>query len=226
MANTFDGANMSFNNQGIMLLLAEVIKFRKQMTVREEKNSQSGWNDALNAFMMEGVENLNQTVKRITYFPDLISKDDEELRAADTSITQADIFNERALSADNVVMSAGPIRPVTWDLTGTGGDKDLPQLDEHNCPNDFMRAFITGLDSFFVQSTRLDSRWNAMTINKPESVQLLAALNALYTITQVKGGEVNRSDTPTGTMPSQEAATFNGPIVHEDVNLTNPGGNA
>ena len=220
MANTFDGANMAFNNQGIMMILAETIKVRKQMTVREEKNSQSGWNDALNALMMESIEAINQSVKRVTYNPDDISKDEEEARAADTGITQDDIWNERALSADNVVMPSGPVRDVIWDLTG--GDPDIPQLNQHNCPNDFFRAFVTGLDNFFVHTSRLDSRWNAMTINKYESVQLIASLNALYTITQVKGGEVNRSDTPTGTMPSQEASTFNGPVVHEDVDLTSP----
>jgi len=33
-------------------------------------------------------------------------------------------------------------------------------------------------------------------------------LNVLYTLTQRKGGETNRSDIPTGTLPSDEPSTF------------------
>ena len=50
--NTFRGANPEFPNLGIHFLLAEVIKFRKQLTVRQEFRSQSGWNDALNRYMV------------------------------------------------------------------------------------------------------------------------------------------------------------------------------
>ena len=42
--NTFKGANTEFPNLGIHFILAEIIKFRKQLTVRQEFKSQSGWN--------------------------------------------------------------------------------------------------------------------------------------------------------------------------------------
>ena len=40
--NTFKGVNLEFPNLGIHFMLAEVIKFRKQLTVRQEFKSQSG----------------------------------------------------------------------------------------------------------------------------------------------------------------------------------------
>jgi hypothetical protein len=38
-------------------------------------------------------------------------------------------------------------------------------------------------------------------------------LNELYTITQRKGGEVNKSNTVSGTLPTQDPQTFNGGAV-------------
>ena len=48
--NTFKGANTEFPNLGIHFILSEIIKFRKQLTVRQEFKSQSGWNNALNRY--------------------------------------------------------------------------------------------------------------------------------------------------------------------------------
>ncbi len=37
---------------------------------------------------------------------------------------------------------------------------------------------------------------------------MVSLLETLYAITQRKGGEVNKSDIPSGTLPSQDPATF------------------
>ncbi len=206
--NTFRGANMDFNNLAIHFLLNEIITFRKQLTARDEKNSQSGWDDALNAYMREGIEKFNDTIKRSVYNPDDLGKDAAEAMAADTTLNVVDGFNERSIRTDNVVMPSGPSRKVIWDLTGS--NLDIPQLDQNNCPNDFLRSFVTMLDHIFVQATRLDSRSNYITFNKSEGRMLLNMLNVLYTITQTKGGEVNRFDIANGTLPSQESGTFQG----------------
>ena len=105
-------------------------------------------------------------------------------------------------------MPVGVNRIVTWDLTGA--DVDIPQLAPSNCPNDAARSFTAALDNFFVELTRLDSRHQPYSLTKYESVMMRSLLNVLYTLTQRKGGEVNRSDIPTGTLPSDEAATFGG----------------
>ena len=60
--------------------------------------------------------------------------------------------------------------------------------------------------------TRLDSRHQPYSITKYESVMMRSLLNVLYTLTQRKGGETNRSDIPTGTMPSDEGTTFGGVV--------------
>ena len=96
----------------------------------------------------------------------------------------------------------------TWDLSGT--DVDIPQLHPGNCPNDAARSFIAALDNLFVELTRVDSRHQPYSLTKYESVMIRSLLNVLYTLTQRKGGEVNRSDIPTGTLPSDEASTFGG----------------
>ena len=205
--NTFTGANLEFPNLGIHFILAEVIKFRKQLTVRQEFKSQSGWNNALNRYMITEIEKLGDTLENITYNPDILTLEELEAQAGDSTRNVADDYNELALTQDNVLMPVGVSRKVTWDLTGT--DVDIPQLHPSNCPNDAARSFTAALDNFFVELTRLDSRHQPYSLTKYESVMMRALLNILYTLTQRKGGEVNRSDIPTGTLPSGESATFN-----------------
>ena len=206
--NTFKGANTEFPNLGIHFILAEIIKFRKQLTVRQEFKSQSGWNNALNRYMVTEIEKLGDTLENITYNPDNLTLEELEAQAGDSTRNVADDYNELALTQDNVLMPVGVNRRVTWDLTGA--DVDIPQLAPTNCPNDAARSFTAALDNFFVELTRLDSRHQPYSLTKYESVMMRSLLNVLYTLTQRKGGEVNRSDIPTGTLPSDEAATFGG----------------
>ena len=204
--NTFKGANTEFPNLGIHFILAEIVKFRKQLTVRQEFKSQSGWNNALNRYMVTEIEKLGDTLENITYNPDNLTLEELEAQAGDSTRNVADDYNELALTQDNVLMPVGVNRKVTWDLTGA--DVDIPQLMPSNCPNDAARSFTAALDNFFVELTRLDSRHQPYSLTKYESVMMRSLLNVLYTLTQRKGGEVNRSDIPTGTLPSDEPATF------------------
>ena len=206
--NTFLGANLAIPNLAVHFLLSEGIKFRKQLTVRQEFKSQSGWNDALNRNMVTELEKLSDTLENITYNPDSFSLEELEAQAADTNRSLEDDYNEFALTQDNVLMPVGVNRNLAWDLTGA--DVDIPQLNPENCPNDAARSFVVALDNFFVELTRLDSRHQPYAITKYESVMMRSVLNVLYTLTQRKGGEQNRSDVPTGTMPSEEPNTFGG----------------
>ena len=204
--NTFTGANVEFPNLGIHFILAEVIKFRKQLTVRQEFKSQSGWNNALNRYMVTEIEKLGDTLENITYNPDVLTLEELEAQAGDSTRNVSDDYNELALTQDNVLMPVGVNRGVTWDLTGA--DVDIPQLNPGNCPNDAARSFTAALDNFFTELTRLDSRHQPYSLTKYESVMMRSLLNVLYTLTQRKGGETNRSDIPTGTLPSDEPNTF------------------
>jgi len=206
--NTFTGANLEFPNLGIHFILAEIVKFRKQLTVRQEFKSQSGWNNALNRYMVTEVEKLGDTLENITYNPDTLTLEELEAQAGDSTRNVSDDYNELALTQDNVLMPVGVNRKVNWDLTGA--DVDIPQLNPGNCPNDAARTFTTALDNFFVELTRLDSRHQPYSLTKYESVMMRSLLNVLYTLTQRKGGETNRSDIPTGTLPSDETTTFGG----------------
>ncbi len=207
-SNTFHGSNTRFANGGLHALLAEIIKFRKQLTVRTEFRAQSGWDNALNAYMVEGLEHLGNTLENITYNPASRTKEELGIDAADTTRQLADDYDAQAISSDNVVMPPGRERDVVWQLDGT--DVDIPQMTTDNCPNDFARIFITGLDGFFTEATRVDSRFNRNVITKNESVMLRNLLDELYTVCQRKGGEANRTDIVQGTLPSQEPETFQG----------------
>ena len=207
-ANTFTGANLEFPNLGIHFILAEIVKFRKQLTVRQEFKSQSGWNNALNRYMVTEVEKLGDTLENITYNPDTLTLEELEAQAGDSTRNVSDDYNELALTQDNVLMPVGVNRKINWDLSGA--DVDIPQLQPGNCPNDAARTFTTALDNFFVELTRLDSRHQPYSLTKYESVMMRSLLNVLYTLTQRKGGEANRSDIPTGTLPSDEGVTFGG----------------
>ena len=208
--NTFRGCNLEFPNLGIHFILAEVIKIRKQLTVRQEFRSQSGWNDSLNRYMVTEIEKIGDTLENITYNPDNLTLEELEAQAGDSTRSVADDYNDLALTQDNVLMPVGVNRRVVWDLTGV--DMDIPQLHPGNCPNDAARTFVTALDNFFVEMTRLASRHQPYSITKYESVMMRSLLNVLYTLTQRKGGETNRSDIPTGTMPSDEGTTFGGVV--------------
>lgn len=206
--NTFSGSNMQFANDGVHFLLAEIIKFRKQLAVRDEFKSQSGWSDPLNRYMVTELEKLADTLEVITYNPDPNTQEELEAFASDTTRSLEDDYNPLALNIDNVPMPNSPDREVVWDLTGN--DADIPQMTPVNCPNDAARAFVTELDSVFVTATRLDSRFQQNSITKYESVMMRNKLGTLYAMCQRKGGEVNKSDIPTGTLPTQDPATFNG----------------
>lgn len=206
--NSFTGANLEFPNLGIHFILAELVKFRKQLVVRSEFKSQSGWDNSLNQYLVDELEKLADTLENVTYNPDIVPKEVLLMNAADTTRSLADDYNAYALAHDNVVMPTGRPRKVVWDLTGN--DPDLPQVTIANCPNDYARAFITALDNLFVELTRLDSRFQPQMITKYESVMMRNLLNVMYTITQRKGGETNRSDIPSGTLPTQEPETFGG----------------
>lgn len=205
--STFDGVQRVFPNSGIRYICAEIIKFRKQLTVRSEFKSQSGWGNALNAYMVEELERLADTLENITYNPEPKSKDQLELEASDTTRSLEQDYNAYALSSDNVLQPTAIVRTLDWVLDGS--DPDIPEVTKAAFPNDHGRAFITGLDEFFTEMTRLDSRFQANSITRHESVMMRAKLGELFTILQRKGGEANRSDIPTGTLPSQEPGAVN-----------------
>jgi len=213
--NSFMGTVMEFPNQGIHFMLAELIKFRKQLTVRDEFRAQSGWSNPLNVYMVDELEKLADTLENITYNPENVTQEELEARAADTTRSLAEEYTVTSISTDNILMPTAPVRNVVWLLDGT--DPDIPQLTPATCPNDAGRGFIRGLDDFFVSLSRLDSRHQAMNITKYESVMMRAKLEVLYALCQRKGGEVNKSDIPTGTLPSQDPLTFEGENMERNV---------
>lgn len=207
--NTFTGVNLVFRNGTIHAVLAEIIKFRKQLTVRSEFNQQSGWDNALNNYLVKGLEQINDSLENIVYNPSNKSLEELEAETADTSgsLMQDYADGKYSIHSDNVVMDVPQERPVLWTLDGS--DPDIPQPTEDKYKNDFGRLFIKGLDELFVSLTRLDSRHQGRGVTKDESLRLRSKLNELITITQRKGGEANRFDIPEGTLPSEEPSTFN-----------------
>lgn len=208
--NTFEGVNRKFRNQTIHFMLAEIMKFRKQLTVRPEFKQQSGWDNALNKFMMDELEKIADTLENVTYNPATATLEELEAAAADTSNSLAQDYADGTYSihTDNVLQSIEPEIEIIWDLTGS--DPDIPQPSEDHFKNDFGRLFIKGLDTLFSSMTRLDCRHQGQGVTKYESVITRGKLDALYTITQRKGGEVNKTNIAAGTLPSEEADTFKG----------------
>jgi hypothetical protein len=125
--------------------------------------------------------------------------------AADTTKSLKDMFNANSPGSDNLLMMATPDRPIVHVVDGS--DPNVPLIDPAVFQNDHGRLFISGLDNFAVQASRLDSRNDPQFITKYESAMLQAILLDLWTITKVFGGEANRANTPTGTLPSQEGNT-------------------
>ena len=212
MKNTFTGAVLSFANRGIHLFCDEGFNFRKQLTVRPEFRAESGWNNALNDFMKSRLEELAETVKRVTY--STTTSDPAANKAAriadakNTDATLADAFDGKSINTDEIVMAAPVVdKQLAYDLTGA--DPNVPQPTPELLPNDIARAFVIGVDNLIVAATNLDSRTQPATINAMEAAQLLTLLNEMYALCMLKGGEENRVETPTGVLPVQRASTFN-----------------
>ena len=181
--NSFRGANLSgIANKGVLALCTEVLKFRKQLTLRSELREQSGWNDELNAYLTDSLNALCETLEGVTY---------------------------TAMQQPVATLMPSPI-PVTFPYVLDGSHPDYPQLDAEAYQNDWLKMFIWELDHTFAEATRLDCRHSGYTVPKTQSVMIKGMLNNLMQIVQAKGGEGNRVNTPTGTLPSQEADTFQG----------------
>ena len=201
MENTFKHANLKFRNLGIHMLLAKVMQFRKQLTVRPEFRQQSGWADAMNVFMKNGLNDVDKTLRRITWYEDpAYTQADMERDVSDTTGTLESAFNNYSPNGDEILGAPTVKREITHVLDGS--DVNIPQPTEVDFPNDFGRAFIVGLDQLYVEGTHLDSRQDARWITKYESAMLHSRLMDLFTICMVHGGEENRADIPTGTLPS------------------------
>jgi hypothetical protein len=212
MKNTFTGAVLAFPNRGIHFMIAEVMTLRKQLFLRTEFKSQSGWNDAMNQYLKDELEKIAQTVKRITYSPSgddpAVVREARIAEAKDTAKKLADVFDGKSINSDDLVMPANVWeKELPYDLTGVHPDFPQPTLDR--IPNDFARAFVVALDNYVVTATNLDSRTQPATINAYESAQLQALLNEMYAIAMIKGGESNRVDVPTGLAMSERPTTFN-----------------
>lgn len=207
--NSFTNLNPTFANAGIHFAVDEAVKFRKQLTKRNEFKAQSGWDDAMNRYMMAELEKMYQTLSRITYNPDVESQEELEEASADTTRTLADDFNPLSIRHDNVLGPTPLERTLEYDWSGA--DPDIPQPVEANgFINDVARNFLQLLDRYIVELTRLDSRHSYLMITKYESVMMKDGfLNPLYAICVVKGGEVNRSDIPSGVLERDEPGTFN-----------------
>lgn len=217
--NTFAGANMQFSNVGLQLLVGEIINFRTQLVVRPEFQSQSGWDDALNTFMLAGLNELASTIKSITYVAPTTTLSggaavvtslsaNPVSGAVPSGSTPTSAPAPATVTPENVVLPPAYKHNVVWDLSGNS--PNIPQVNPTTIPNNFGRAFITLLDRLFVESTRLDSRHQVLTITQYESAMLGAMLNQMYSLLQQFGGSANQTATPAGTLPSQESQTFQG----------------
>lgn len=181
--NSFQGSNLSgIANKGVLALAVETLKFRAQLTLRNELREQSGWNDELNEFLQQGVQALDATLKGVTY--------------------------KSSTSPTGTVMPSPMPRTLQYELSGS--DPDFPQMDDTKHKNDWLKIFIWELDHTFCEVTRLDCRHSGYAIPEQQAAMIGAMLNNLMTIIQEKGGETNRVFTPTGTLPSQESQTFHG----------------
>jgi len=68
---------------------------------------------------------------------------------------------------------------------------EIPKFKDFKQASDTSKSFSKGLDNFFWQLTRLDSRHSASGISKVERDMMRGYLNELYMLTQRRGGEDN-----------------------------------
>lgn len=210
--NSFTGARLTdVVNEDIHSLLAKIIKFRTQLITRPEFKSQSGWDTALNNYMTKELEKLSKQLALATVKVDTRTQDELEAEAALNAGTLADSYANAAVTAyaqDNILGSSRAPIPVVHDLTGA--DPNIPQVTVKLVPNAEARNFVKKLDFMFVELTNLDSRHAPFGIEKYDALKVRSQyLEKLYAVCQNFGGETNRSDVPTGVLPSDLPESFN-----------------
>lgn len=209
MQNTFHGTVQEFANDSIHMLCGETMTLRQQITVREhnELKRLDGWSDPFNLYLQHELDKLAETVSRITYNPTGTPQQAGQ-EAKQTGRSLKEDFNASSIRADDVVMPAKPPRPLVYELDGS--DPNIPQLNTENCPNNQLRNFVAGLDDFFVNCTRLDSRHDPTMITADESAKCRRMLEKLWALCEIKGGDKNRTIIHSGVLASDEPSTFQG----------------
>lgn len=212
MQNSFTGLVPACTNRGIHAIVDEAMSLRMQLVKRPERDSLSGWNDALNFFMLQQLEKLRKTVARVTYNPSGSNPEDVRSQrmaeAGDVNVTLGSLHNDGAVHYDDLMLAVRE-RQEEFPYDFSGADRNIPQPTPEFVPNHWLRTFIRNLDAFVVHVSRLDSRHEPGTVNPYESAQITMLLQGLYAMCLDKGGAFNRNDTPDGVTPLQETQTFN-----------------
>ena len=111
--NSFEGIVPEFQNRGIHTLLTEVFEWRTQLTTRPECKAQGGWTDQLNDYLMEGLENLRETLERVTYRKPTQAKDTTEAQSQDTAHAQTRLRRKRSARKTSCNRRRSPSRSAT-----------------------------------------------------------------------------------------------------------------
>lgn len=179
MKNTFTSMQQEFPNAVLHGFVDEVISVRQQICCTAEVNKIKGWEDPLNAWMMDSFAVLTSDLDRMLQ-----------------------------LSSEAVPMSAMVAHTsIGHDLSGNA--KNLRQPTQRAVRNTGLRLIVSWLDQLATICTHFDSRWVQCGINQMEHDQAETFLTRCYGICQSHGGTANMRPVISGVLPEDLDNGFN-----------------
>jgi len=207
MQNSFAGLRTKVGNLGCRAVIAEMISFRKNLTLKAEFDESSGWNDPLNQWMADELGRIRRTIGLVSTQKALADQEALNAQRKTDAANEDQTLKSRystsnPITADDIQLpsSAVPGNVLPYDFSGA--DPDIPQV--FGKKNTMLVEFCTQLDIAIKETTRLDCQGAGQTIPLQQGAMIVAMLDSLFTILQEKGGQANRRDIADGTSRSQD----------------------
>lgn len=203
------------------MIVGELLETRHQLILRGEWDTASGWDDPLNHWIAQELGRIRTTVGVLTTekaLPDQKDLNDQRSKeAADEWQSLLERYNNgKPITEDDILMPSGFLDENELPYDFSGADKEIPQIQGRKNKN--LVAFVTQLDRLVKEITCLDCQAAGTTLPKTEAAIVVAMLDSLFTLCQLKGGEVNRRTIAQGT----SATEAGGPDV-VGVEIAEPG---
>ena len=209
MNNSFAGTRKNVRNWGCRQVISDLMAWRLQICLRGEWDSTSGWDDPLNQLFADEAGLIRKTLaisttnKSLADQVALNAKTDKD--STDESQTLLDRYTQGApISEDDVVMpsSIGDENELPYDFSGA--DRNIPQVQDRKNKN--LVALVTMVDRAVKEVSNLDCQGYGTMIPKTQSAMILALLDTMFALLQIKGGEANRRRIAQGTLATEANA--------------------
>ncbi|TWT63182.1 hypothetical protein [Rubinisphaera italica] len=209
MNNSFTGLRKNVGNRACRALISELMAVREQVVLRAEMNEASGWDDPLNHWLAGELGRVRESAAVLTTAKSMVDQATlnakRRAEASDETNSLLDRYNSgNPITADDILMPNAVDTPNELPFDFSGADPNIPQVYDRK--NAAMVAFVHELDRTVTEITKLDCQGSGHTIPDTQAAIVIAYLDSMYTLLQIKGGQQNRREIAQGTRTTQATA--------------------